>query len=130
MTKTKKMTAMTDVNDKIQSVDESPKKPKKNLMTQRFKARKNQTPVSHMVFNALLANNNTDGVPLARIREFIRIQYNNHKRPGKYLQLLIKEYMTEEFNKGTIFMVNSDGEKINFTKRFGIEMEDDGGPDE
>ncbi len=125
MTKTKKMIKF-GLDGEVK-IEQSLKKPTKSL-SKALKARVNKTPVSHMVKNALKACNNGDGVHLATIRNFIRIQYNNYKRPGKELQSLIKEYMKEQFDEGNLVMVNSESEKINFTKRFDYydEDEDDG----
>ncbi len=103
------------------------KKEMSQMLSKFFKRRINKTPISTMVTNALNeCNDDGDGVPLARIRNFVRVEYNNKKRCGKELQYFIKEYIREAFGEGTIIMVNGDNSSmVNFTKRFDIVMDNE-----
>lgn len=65
------------------------------MLKRTFKERVNKTTIKDMVNNAFACKNDVAGVHLTSIKNFIRIEYNNYKKPGKVLQQRIKDYMKE-----------------------------------
>lgn len=107
--------------ENVNGESKSPKATKPTrILKKTFKARANKPPVGEMVVNALKALSNNEGVPLAAIRNHIRVNYNNGKTVGKESQQDIKAYIEEQFNDGSIIMTNSDAKEIIFTKRFNM----------
>lgn len=121
MAKIKKSSNEEGNVESVNGESKSPKATKPTKMVKKtFKARASKPPVGEMVVNALKALSNDEGVPLAAIRNYIRLNYNNGKTVGKESQENIKAYIVEEFNGGRIIMTNSDAKQIIFTKRFNM----------
>lgn len=74
--------------------------------------------IPDMTINALSTLKDRKGHTLAAIRNFISTQHN--RVVNKTFQGHIRKFIEKEFLEGRIRMTNSDGEQINFSKRFAL----------
>lgn len=70
-------------------------------------------PISDMV-NDALETASADGVRLISILTHIKHNYRNNQKVSTAMKEDVKEYISQEFQKGDIVAANSDEKKINF----------------